>query len=89
MSNVFKVQSQRTSSAYVSVNAHMLACADIYRGMLGIRRVHSKYAELRQITLCYMQKPNFVCQDMFNIYQCMRAYRIYATDTLTIRTKYA
>jgi len=37
---------------------------------LGIRRVRSKYAEIRRCTLCYTQRPNYIL-DMFKMYQRM------------------
>jgi len=68
------------ASAYASVCSYVLT--------LGIRRVSSEYADIRRRTLCYTQRPNYFL-DMFKIYQRMRVYRIYVTNTLTIRTTYA
>jgi len=75
----------------ISVCEHMLIHWQtlIYvRGMLGICRVRSEYADIRQCMLCYMQRPNYFL-DMFKIYQRMRAYRIYVTHALTICTAYS
>jgi len=68
--------------------AHTLANADIRsRSTLGIRRVRSEYADIRRRTLCYTQRQTHFL-DMFKIYQRMRAYSIYVTHTLTVRTTY-
>jgi len=50
------------------------------RDTLGIRRVRSEYADIRLCTLCYTQRPTYFL-DMLKIYQHMRAYRIYLTQT--------
>jgi len=81
------------TSAYASVcsYARIRSKMLIYvRGTLGIRRVLSEYAAIRQCTLCYTQRPNFFF-DIVKMYQRMRAYRIYmyVTHSLAIRTAYA
>jgi len=78
---------QRMTSAYESVCSYapMRSHTQIYvRGTLGIRRVCSKYADIRRCTLCYTQcEMKFL--DMFKIHQRMRAYSLYVTHTLDIR----
>ena len=74
------------STAYgISVSERTL----IYvRSTLDIRRVRFEYADKRRRTLCYTERPNYFL-DMFKIYQRMRTFRKYVTNTLTIRTAYA
>jgi len=71
------------------IRSHMLANADIRKGYV---RHTSCTFWLRWYTSVYIllyaeTKKKFL--DMFKIYQCMRAYRIYVTHTLAIRMGYA
>ena len=57
------------------------------RDTLDIRRVRSKYPEIRRCSLLYADANLFL--DMFEIVQRKRVYNIYVTHGQTIRMAYA
>ena len=56
--------------------------ARVRRYTFGVPQAYVVY--IRRRTLCYTQRPNYFIH--VQNYQHMRAYRIYVTHTLTIRT---